>query len=386
MLTRPHILILIESSRESGRAYIKGIADYAHHFGPWRFHYAAKDLEGLHAPLEELRFDGIIARDVASIEPLTRYRAPMVIMRYSTEGTKDAVFVATDDTMISRTVADHLLQRGLRNFAFCGILGRDWSVKREDYFRRYLAEKGLSVATFNFTPSGDGEGGVAGDELAVMRWLRELPRPVGIMAANDDIGLLVVQHCREAGLRVPEECAVVGVDNDPVVSGLCDPPLSSVAMKFQQAGYRIAEVLDRMLRGEPPGCIRITSLVDTLVIRQSSDVVAVDDAAVAKALRHIQRNLLRHLTVDEVARVSGVSRRSLENRFREHLSTTVKSSCRAMRADHIARILTQSAMSVDEIAQHCGFQETSHLTRFFKSVRGETPSAFRKRARLGFGS
>jgi LacI family transcriptional regulator len=381
MPARPHILILIESSRESGRAYIKGIADYAHHFGPWRFHYAAKDLDGLQAPLEELRFDGIIARDVASVKPLTRYRAPMVSMRYSTEGTKDAVFVVTDDRMISRTVADHLLQRGFRHFAFCGILGRDWSVKREDHFRHTLGKTGFSAATFNFASSRDGEGIDDADEEAVMRWLRELPKPAGIMAANDDIGLRVVQHCREAGVRVPEECAVVGVDNDPVVSGLCDPPLSSVAMNFQQAGYRIAEVLDRMMRGEPPGCLRITSLVDTLVIRQSSDVVAVEDAAVARALRYLQRNSLRQLRVDEVARVSGVSRRSLENRFRQHLAKSVKSACREMRADHIARILTQSAMSVDEIAQHCGFQETSHLTRFFKAVRGETPSAFRKRLR-----
>ncbi len=381
MPTRPHILILIESSRESGREYIKGIADYAHHFGPWRFHYAAKDLNGLQSPLEALRFDGVIARDVASIKPLTRCGVPMVTMRYSTEGTEDAVFVVTDDRTISRTVADHLRQRGLRNFAFCGITGRDWSAKREDHFKRSLEERGIAAATFNFMPSRDGEGADAGDEKALIRWLCALPKPAGIMAANDDIALLVVQHCREAGLRVPEECAVVGVDNDPVVSGLCDPPLSSVAIKFQQAGYRIAEVLDRMLRGEPPGCRRIVSLVDALVIRQSSDGVAVDDAAVAKALRYIQQNSLRPLRVTEVARISGVSRRTLETRFRQHLSKSVKGACREMRSDHIARILTQSAMSVDEIAQHCGFQETSHLTRFFKSVRGETPSAFRKRMR-----
>lgn len=379
MSDSPHVLILVESSRQSGREYIKGVADYAHHFGPWHFHWETQDLSALRKPLGKMHFDGIVARDVASIKPFIRSRVPMVSLRYSTEGAEDMLFVGTDDLTISRTVADHFMQRGFQNFAFCGVKDCGWSDKRGSYFSSVLNEAGLSLQKFDFVRAKYRSGFKLSEVKRIKSWLQHLSRPVAIMAANDDAGLLVVQFCREAGLRVPEDCAVVGVDNDPVVCSLSNPPLSSVELKFHEAGYRAASVLDMMMRGEQPDLVNINSGVGNLVVRQSSDVIAVDDPAVASALHFIQKNSFRSLNVEEIVGASGVSRRALENRFREHLSKSIKGAYREMRVDHISRILSQTVMSIDEVAEHCDFSETSHFTRFFKSVKGETPSAFRKR-------
>ncbi|MFO7936861.1 MAG: DNA-binding transcriptional regulator [Kiritimatiellia bacterium] len=379
MSDNPHVLVLIESSRQSGREYIRGIAEYAHHFGPWHFHWATQDLAALKRPLKKKHFDGIIARDVALIKHAVSPGTPMIVLRYTTMGNDDMLFVGTDDMTISRTVVDHFIRRGFKNFAFCGVRGCDWSVKRKYHFKKCLNESRFALQEFEFLCLQYRSGFNSRETARIKKWLLQLPRPVAVMAANDDTGLLFVQFCREVGLRVPEDCAVVGVDNDPIVCGLSDPPLSSIELKFHEAGYRAASVLDLMMRGERSDRMKINSMVGNLVVRQSSDIVAVDDPSVVAALRFIQNNSFRSLNVDEIVRVSGVSRRALETRFRYYLAKTIKGIYREIRGDHIARVLSQTVMSIDEVAEQCGFEETSHFIRFFKSVKGATPAAFRKR-------
>jgi LacI family transcriptional regulator len=199
------------------------------------------------------------------------------------------------------------------------------------------------------------------------------------MAANDDLGGQLVELCKEAGIRVPDDCAVIGVDNDPVVCGLSDPPLSSVNIQFRQAGYRAAATLDRLMNGLSPSACSITAAAAELVERQSSNIIAVEDPAVAKALRFIHDVAQSPVSVAEIARASGVSRRILEQHFRQTLDRSVPRQHRAVRAAHIARLLVETDLALAQIAEQCGFREYSHLTRFFRAVRGETPSTYRKR-------
>lgn len=375
MKSVPHVLMIIESSRESGRRLIAGVADYARHFGPWHFHWKPVGLARIAAPLEGMKFDGMLVRDVAEVKPFMEAGIPTVAFNYSRQPMTGIGWANTDDRGISEVVANHFLQRGFSHFAFCGYGEWPWSEGRGEGFIEVLKEAGFSVDAYWIPPTSDG----AVDGQAITRWLAALPRPVALMAVNDELGRKMVHLCREAGLRVPNDCAVVGVDNDPVVCGMSNPPLSSVSLDQYQSGYNAAAMLDKMMRGKPPERLMITARAGELVVRQSSDVVAINDVVVAKALRFIQENAQRPLKVDEVARASGLFRRGLERRFREHLSRSIQQYCREVRAEHVAKILRESRLSLEEIAEQCGFSQAAHLTRFFSSVRGETPSAFRKR-------
>lgn len=374
---RRQVLLMIESSRESGREFIAGVADYAQHFGPWRFLWQPDGLKGLARPSGRFRCDGVIMRDVARLRSVTAARIPVIVLGHAKKRVPGAVFVGVDDEAVGRVVTAHLRQRGFRHFAFCGYAAAPWSEGREASYCRLLRQEGFRAACHRVPlPAGtsllDG-----GKRARLKRWLQALPRPVALMTANDDLGEQVIELCAEAGLRVPDDCAVVGVDNDPVVCGLSDPPLSSVKIQFRQAGYRAAAALDRMMSGRSPGSWSLCAAPAELVERQSTNLIAAQDPAVGKALRFIHEQARGPVPVAEIARVSGVSRRVLEQRFRQILDRSILQQHREARAVHIARLLADTSLSIAQIADECAFAELSHLTRFFRAVRGLTPSAYR---------
>jgi LacI family transcriptional regulator len=367
--------MLIESSRESGRQLISGVADYARHFGPWRFHWNPQGM-GDPAPFpEDTECDGVLARDVTKVQPFVDKGIPVVGFAYQEAVSDELCYVKTDDAGLANVAANHFLERGFRSFAFCGYRDLPWSEDRAKGFAEAVGSSGFSVDVFRIPPSSGAETAHGG----MIEWLKSLPRPVALMAANDEIGRQVVHLCRDAGLHVPDDCAVVGVDNDPVVCGMSNPPLSSVAIDQYRSGYEAASMLHRMMQGEALAKRVITAPVGEITVRQSSDIFKVDDDAVVKALRFIQNNANRRLSVDEIASASGVHRRSLQRRFHDHLSVTVQKYCLEARAKYIARVICETRLSLEEVAAQCGFAEAAHLSRFFCSVRGETPSAYRRR-------
>lgn len=377
MKTKPHVLMMIESSRESGRQLISGIADYAQHFGPWNFDWQPQGLAYISAPLEEMRFDGALVRDMANVQPLVDAGVPVVAFTYGKHSVPGAVGVDTDDAAVSKVVANHFLQRGFKHFAFVGYEGMPWAVHRGSGFVEVLRDAGFEVDSLWIDWEGRESAGAH-----VFKWLSERPRPIALMAANDELGRWLVQLCMDSGLRVPEDCSIVGVDNDPVVCGISNPPLSSVSIDQYESGYRSAKMLDEMMRGKSAESRMITAAAGELTVRQSSDLFAVEDDAVAKALRFIQEHAHGPIKVDQVALSSGVHRRGLERRFHEHLSRTILEACREARAEHLAILLRESRLSLEEIAEQCGFAQASNLTRFFSSVRGITPSSYRKQVSL----
>lgn len=371
----PHILMMLESSRESGRRLISGVADYARHYGPWYFHWHPQGEVYRAQSHEVMHFDGVLVRDDVDVGPFLEAGIPAVTFTYSQHQRAGAGWVHTDDRGLSEVVAHHFLQRGFRNFAFFGCAERPWATFRGEGFAAVLGDAGFEVDSyFSSLAAQDGL-----DDEEVIRWLSMLPRPVALLAANDDLGRRVVELCREAGLRVPDDCAVVGIDNDPCVCGLSNPPLSSVAIDQHQSGYRAAALLDKMMSGKHPENLVVTANAGELVVRQSSDRVAVDDVAVAKAICFMQANASRPLSTDEVAAASGLYRRGLERRFKKCMFYTIQEYCRDIRVTHLEGILRESRQSLEEIAEQCGFSQASHLTRFYSSIRGESPSSYRKR-------
>jgi LacI family transcriptional regulator len=292
--------------------------------------------------------------------------------------------VVTDSARIGEIAAEHLLACGFKRFAYCGCQPSfeedvPWSELRHEAFAARLNKSGCSCENFPVPPRSGGSAWLR--ERAIMaRWLQSLPKPVGLMAANDDRARQVVEACKIAGISVPFDIGIVGVDNDEVVCGLSDPPLSSVAVNFARAGYEAASALDCLMNGGGNVPARIVVHPTHVVVRRSTDVVAVEDKSVAKALRYIRDALrLEELTVAIVARNAGISRRLLEKRFRRELGHSILDGIRRMRTDKIAQLLVETQLPVCEIAETLGFGDVQHFARYFRAVKKMSPLAYRKK-------
>ncbi len=379
----PKVLLLVESSRGSGRSLLQGIAHYAHHQGPWSFYWEPGGLEKAWPKLKTLDLDGIILRDVDKLEEVVAFGIPAVVIGHSRPEVSCLLNVVTDSEGIGQMAAGHLLACGFKKFAYCGCLtsiekGAPWSEHRRQSFTDRIRQAGWSCENFP-VPTSSGRLSWPRERGLMARWLQSLPKPLGLMAANDDRARQVVEACKVAGILVPSEVGIVGVDNDELVCGLSDPPLSSVAVNFDRAGYEAASALDCLMKGKGTVPARIVVHPTHIVVRRSTDVVAVEDESVAKALRYIRGASRREeLTVTVVAQNAGISRRLLEKRFRRELGCSVLDEIRRMHTDKMAQLLVETQLPVCEIAETLGFGDVQHFARYFRSVKNMSPLAYRK--------
>jgi LacI family transcriptional regulator len=386
MLTRPRIAVLVESSRGYGRGLLQGIAAYVREHGPWTVDIQERRLYDA-APkwLRHWRGDGIIAR-IASppfARQLGRLRLPTVDLAglHRVEGVP---VIITDHQAVVRLAADHLLSLGLRQFAFCGFGGIYYSQKRGQYFAEYLAVKGHTVHVFSarskrrrLAPSAlDEESAPPGGEMAA--WLRSLPKPVGLLAVTDNRGHQVLNICGEHGVAVPDEVAVIGVDNDEMLCDLCEPPLSSVALNPWKVGYEGAALLDRMLQGNSPP--RERTLIPPLgvVTRRSTDVVTLVDADLAAALRLIRERACGRITIEDVLREVPISRSTLKRRFATILRRSPHEEIRRVQLQRVMQLLSTTRLPLAKIAQMTGFLHIESMCRLFKQKTDVTPGRYRK--------
>jgi LacI family transcriptional regulator len=362
---------------------LQGIARYAHHHGAWSCYWEPGGLGKAWPKLKALDLDGIILRDVDKLEEVLAFGIPAVVIGHGRTEVSGLLNVVTDSERIGRLAAEHLLACGFKHFAYCGCRASfeediPWSELRRQSFAGRIRQAGWSCQDFPVPQSSDDSSWLRERGL-MARWLQSLPKPLGLMAANDDRARQVVEACTVAGILVPSEMGVIGVDNDEVVCGLSDPPLSSVAVNFDRAGYEAAGALDCLMSDKGSVPARIVVQATHVVVRRSTDVVAVEDQSVAKALRFIRANAEGgELNVSEVARGSGVSRRLLEKRFRHELGCSVLNEIRRVRTDKIAQLLVETHLPVREIADALGFADIQHFARYFRASKNMTPLAYRK--------
>jgi LacI family transcriptional regulator len=382
MKRTPKVVLLIESSRGAGRALLCGIAQYAHDHGPWSFYWEPRGLDIAWPVVESLEADGIILRGVAQLDKLLALGVPTVVAGHRSDVASGFVNLVTDSAAIARLAAEYLLACRFKHFAYCGFQSTqlehtNWSRQRQISFEEHIVAAGLArPPSYTLAPLNQNWGR---ERAELARWLDSLPKPVGIMACNDDCGVQVMEACKLAGLAVPETVGVVGVDNDEVVCGLADPPMSSVAVRFEQAGYLAARALDRLMRGRKkiPGQILVSA--SHVVIRRSTDTIALEEPHVARALRHIREKAETNLSVDEVAQVTGISRRGLERLFRQHTGGSILDAIRRERTGQIARLLVETQLSIRQIAERTGFPDTQHFARYFRSMKKMSPLAWRRK-------
>lgn len=380
------VALLVETSRAVGRGLLTGIFRYARLHGSWSFHLLPGDVEQALPAMKAWRGTGIIAR--VGTERLERAviaaDLPIVAVSLSYRQRRAnhplgrVPEVVGEQMEIGRVAAEHLLSSGYRHFAYVGDARRlDWAVDRGQGFSHALEKEGYRCTAYWNAPAGATDWGE--EQKHLIRWLRRLPRPVGIMTAMDVRGRQVLEACRAAGLNVPADIGVVGVDNDEFQCELTDPPLSSVRLNTEQAGYQAAEALHRLMRGQPTKRERIPILPVGVAQRLSTELDQTGDAAVAEGIRYIRSHASRPVQVSEVAAAVGLSRRSFEQRFRRATKRTVLTEIHRWRFEKVRSHLVDTKLSVTEICTKLGFSSSSYLARLCKRYLGETPAQWRRR-------
>jgi len=380
---RPQVALLIETSNAYARGLLEGVAAYLREHRPWSIYLSEHGRgESIPAWLHRWKGDGIIARvENASIAKAVMGRALPTVDLSAGRLLKNAPCVETDNAAIARLAARHLLDRGFRRLGFCGITDYAWARLRMEHFQHAAREAGLDCHVHMVGKRADSAAHWLKDQRDLARWVTALPKPVGIMACFDIRGRQLLDACRTAGIRVPDDVAVVGVDDDALLCELADPPLSSIAPDTHRTGYMAAELLDRMLAGHVvlPALHLIAPL--HVVARRSSDALAIDDPDVSVALRFIREHACDGVTVQDLLRHVPLSRRVLEARFIKTLGRSPHQEILRCRIEHVKKLLSETDLPFKAIAKKSGFAHTEYLSVAFKRLTGTRPSEHRRSAR-----
>ena len=372
------VKLLIETSRAYGQGLLRGIAKYSRLNGHWIFSREAEFYRKKKVVFEEGLVDGLIAHvsSKREAENLSSMKIPMIIQCVHEKITKLPT-IESDDIAIGQMAAQHLLDRGFRNFAFCGFGNIYWSQGRQDSFRNSLKEQGHDI--YVFKPVKQTKKTTAPQELMMIAdWLNSLPKPLAIMACNDDRGQDIVAACRLTDLRVPEDVIVIGVDNDELICDLSDMPLSSIELASEKGGYEVAELLDQLMAGKKVQYEKIIVRPSRVVTRRSTDFLAIEDLEVVESMRFIKSHASKTISVNDVVNAVPLSRRMLEMRFRKVLRKSINDFIKAEHIKLAVQLLNESNMSMSTIAKRSGFSNSTYMGVVFKKTMGMTPLQFRK--------
>jgi LacI family transcriptional regulator len=378
MKTTLKVALLIETSNSYARELLHGVRAWVRENGPWSIRLTEQG-RGADVPawLRQWDGDGVIAR-VENAQIARALRATGLPVIDVSAALPRLVFprVATDADGAAQLAATHLVERGLKRFAYCGYREAHWSRRRGAAFASAVRAAGGACAIFSPRP------GPVDEEIGAMaEWLKSLVRPVGVLAAIDPRGQQVLAACRLAGLAVPDEVAVIGVHNDELLCDLCDPPLSSVIPNAQRAGYVAAGLLANAMAGKwlPVALHEIAPL--GVASRQSTDVAAVGDDKIAGAVRYMRQQAAGGANVGDVLRAVPMARTALERKFKAVLGTTPHAHLRKLRMERVQELLASTSLPVGEVAAATGFENPEYLSAMFRRECGMSPREWRARHR-----
>lgn len=382
------VALLIESSRAYGRGLFLGVAKFVREHHEWSVQSEEwKWTDSFPAWLKHWNGDGIIARvETPKMAAFIRQLGvPTVDLRGSVSGFGFPL-IDTDDRKVATLAAEHLIERGFRHYAFCGFVGANYSDKRSQFFQERLAQAGFSCQVYR-PPKHGLEAQTIGYERHgllfqedLTHWLTALPKPIGIMACNDIRGQQILNLCRQLDLAVPEEVAIIGVDNDEILCELSDPPLSSVAPDTLRIGYDAAVLLERLMAGGKPPLKPVLIPPHGIVTRRSTEVLALDDRQLVVGLRFIRDHAFDPITINDVAKAAGICRRVFEQRFATRMGRSPKAEVLRLRLERVKQLLVDTDWNLAQIAEKTGFNYGEYLHAVFTQKVGITPGEFRRQA------
>jgi LacI family transcriptional regulator len=381
--TPPRVALMIETSTSFGRRLLCGVAAHIRENSPWSVFFGER---GVFDPvpewLRDWKGDGIITRTASPEirEVVAANRVPVVDLNEQLGGL-GVPMILIDNTAVARLAAEHLLERGFTHFGYVGDAGQSWSDRRGDAFARAVGEAGHACDVWTGGPEDlrslrQGAWELQLDSIAA--WVAGLPKPVGIMACHDFRALQLLAACRLADVAVPEEAAVIGVGADDVACELADPPLSSVVLNAWRMGYEAAALLDRLMRGERPANTEVRIPPIDVATRQSTEVTAIADPVVARAMRFIREHACDGINVQDVLGHLRMSRTALQDHFRRSLGRSIHDVVVEARMGRVKALLAETTLPIETIAERTGFKYPEYMSSILKQRTGWTPARYRK--------
>lgn len=385
MNKKKNIALILDTNQAYDRKVVSGITRYMRQVGNWCLHMEL-DPKSKIPNFSDWKGDGVIA----DLDDLDVYRvvSELDIPTVGIGGGygfypkfKDIPYVYTDNEKVVSLAYDHLRQKGYQQLAFCGIEANQingWAKERQIHFEKLCQEN--EVEHFLYSEKSVSNQNWEENIDHIKEWIKNLPKPIGIMAANDMRAYHVLKACQSLDISVPDEIAVVGVDNDEMICTLSTPPLTSVIQGTDLLGFYAAEVLDKMIDGQ--------SYFDSLVvppqgvaIRESSDGHIIDDELVTKAFKFIREHALHGIRVDRVADECHVSRSTLENHFKEKVGHSVHQEINRIQINKVKDLLMNDSMALKNICKVTGYSSPQYMSSKLKEATGLSPLQFRKKHR-----
>lgn len=379
------LILLSDFSEDYGKNLLRGITRYSKDHGPWTFckmpayYRETIGIDGILKWAKEWEADGIIGQfyNDEEVKKFTHAGIPVIAQDFKERFT-DIPNITGAYHETGKLAAEYFLKKGFKNFAFYGFNNIVWSRERAEGFEKRVKEAGYDVHQYQVKDSSSAHLWYY-KPSALSEWLKSLPKPVAIMTCDDNQGHHVTEAARHAGLRIPDEVAVLGVDNDEMICDLSDPALSSIELDTEKGGYEAARLMEKMIKNKELTSPDVVVKPTQVVTRHSTDVFASKDKYVVNALKYIHGNLDKNLKVDQVLKEVPLSRRSLEKRFMLTTGYPVYEYIYNQRIEKFTQKLLETDLTIFEIALDLGLSDSKNIARQFKQIKGVTPMEYRKK-------
>ena len=375
------ILLLTDFSSGYSRSLLRGIVQYSKEHGPWVFYRMPQYYRELYGDDGVVRWakkwkaDAIIAQlENIDLDKLNKLKVPIIIQNYRERA--DKICNITGDYFKTGTMAaDFFLGRGFSNFAYYGFKDMVWSRERSDGFKSRIEEAGFHVSILNIQNRKNEQWSY--DAIEVSDWLLSLPKPAALFACDDYFASQITETCKIYNISVPDEIAVLGVDNDDLICNISDPPLSSIVLDVEKGGYQAAGVLHQLMNKEIAQAFDIVIPPLRIESRKSTEKYAVNDKYILQIIDYIKNNYTRPISITDVMRLVPLSRRMLEKRFKKEMGISIYQYLLNYRIEQFTELIIKTPAPLTELALECGFEDYKNVARIFRKYKGTAPLQYR---------
>ncbi|MDR1154740.1 MAG: substrate-binding domain-containing protein [Bacteroidales bacterium] len=375
------ILLLTDFSSGYSRSLLRGIVRYSKEYGPWVFYRMPQYYRELYGDDGVVRWagkwkaDAIIAQlENIDLNRLNKLKIPIIIQNYR-ERTDKICNITGDYFKTGTMAADFFLSRGFSNFAYYGFEDMIWSRERADGFKHRVEEAGFRVSILNIRNRKNEQWSF--NPVAVNNWLLSLPKPAALFACDDYFASQITETCKIYHISVPDEIAVLGVDNDDLICNISDPPLSSIVLDVEKGGYQAAGVLHQLMTKEIVQAFDIVIPPLRIEARKSTEKYAVNDKYILQIIEYIKNNYAQPISITGIIRLVPLSRRILEKRFRKEMGTSIYQYLLNYRVEQFSRLLITTDKPLVELAMECGFEDYKNVARIFRKYKRTAPLQYR---------
>ncbi|MFD2256014.1 substrate-binding domain-containing protein [Luteolibacter algae] len=375
----PKIAILVDTATGWGRRIVRGVLDYAIEVGPWDVWINPSGRNEQPTLPQGFEFDGVVARITSPEMSALFERMAIPVVNVSGIVFENCNFprVTVDNEVACSLAEAHLRDRGLSQFAYVGRMDLPYVQRHEQAFQKRLAETGTDCHIFKPEQGHGNDPTWPRSDDRLIPWLKNLPKPIGIYTWGFQIGRDLVSACRQAEISVPNDVAILAGDFDDLLSDACHPPLSGVVTPAREIGFEAASILHRMLAGQKPPEQTVLMKPKEVVKRLSTETMAINDSQLVRALNYLREHACENIQVEDILKEVPMARRSLERRFIRHLGRSPAQEIRRVRIERARKLLSKTNLSIQEVAEACGYATYNYLGTVFKEETGISPGKYR---------